>query len=355
MADDSYSYKGQTIVLKLHDDDVSGFSITSRSSKICKRVETKGMEGGVMGKKVSVVLLILSSMFLVAWFPAMTPDQRIEMQAHLGWSCVEIDQGNDGTLDEIIDYYYNDHGQLVGERSDTPNDSYNKDYYYYTYGKLEHEEWDYHDDGTIDEIDYYDYDSSGMMFRLRIDFDADNVDDEAIYYSYNAGRLVQEDSDYNLDRTIDDVTEYIYDQSGKVIQANHYPHNPELDNQTTYYYYDAFGNIKRQEEDYKNDGLIDYISLYYYDTAGRPYREIDDDVNDSLETEYQDATLTYFYDNGSGGHNDDYDAYYNDDDDDCFISASPSDHNFPHGILFLVLSGIVLISMSRITRKLVSK
>jgi hypothetical protein len=29
---------------------------------------------GIMGKRVSVVLLMLSSMFLVAWFPAMTPD-----------------------------------------------------------------------------------------------------------------------------------------------------------------------------------------------------------------------------------------------------------------------------------------
>lgn len=324
--------------------------------KNCKREEAKEV-GGIMEKRVSVVLLILSSMFLVAWFPAMTPDQRIEMQAQWGWSCVEIDQGNDGTLDEIIDYYYNDHGQLVGERSDTPNDSYNKDYYYNTYGKLEHEEWDYHYDGTIDEIDYYDYDSSGMMFRLRIDFDADNVDDEAIYYSYNAGRLVQEDSDYNLDGTIDEVTEYIYDQSGKVIQANHYPDNPELDNQTTYYYYDPFGNIKRQEEDYETDGLIDYINLYYYDTAGRPYREIDDDVNAYLETEHQDATLTYFYDNGSGTQNDDYHGHYHDDDndDDCFISTTASDHNLPQGILFLVLSSIMLPGISRITRKLISK
>lgn len=354
MADDRYSYQGETLVLKLHDHDVSESSTTRRSSKTCKRVEPKEI-GGIMGIRVSVVLLMLSSMFLVAWFPAMTPDQRIEMQAQWGWSRVEIDKGNDGTLDEIIYYYYNDHGQLVGERSDTPYDSNNKDYFYNTYGELEHEEWDYHDDGTIDEIYYYDYDSSGMMFRLRMDFDADNADDEAIYYSYDAGRLVQEDSDYNLDGTIDEVTKYKYDQSGKVIQAIHNPNNSALDNQTTYYYYDEYGKIKRQEEDYENDGLIDYINLYYYNTEGRPYREIDDEVNDYQETEYQDATRTYFYDNCSGGQNDDYYGYYYDDYNDCFISTTASDHHLPQGILFLVLSGIMLLEISRITRKLISK
>jgi hypothetical protein len=78
MADDRYSYQGETLVLKLHDHDVSESSKTRRSSKTCKRVEAKEI-GGIMGKKVSVVLLMLSSMFLVAWFPAMTPDQRIEI------------------------------------------------------------------------------------------------------------------------------------------------------------------------------------------------------------------------------------------------------------------------------------
>lgn len=308
--------------------------------------------GGIMGRRVSVVLLSLSSIFLMAWFPAMTPDQRIEMQAQWGWSRVETDQGNDGTLDEIIDYYYNDHGQLVRERWDTRYNSNNLDYYYNAYGELEHDEWDYDDDGTIDEVYYYDHDSSGMMFRLRMDHDADNVDDEAIYYSYDAGRLVQEDSDYDLDGTVDEVTEYIYDQSGKVIQANHYPNNPDWDNQTTYYYYDEYGHIKRQEEDYKNDGLIDYINLYYYDSQGRPYREIDDDVNDYPETEFQDATRTYFYDNCSGTQNDDHDGYYCDGyyyDDDCFISTTASDHRLPQWMFFLVLSGIVLLGISRIT------
>jgi len=49
MADDRYSYQGETIVLKLHDHDVSESSTTRRSSKTCKRLDLKKF--GVLWEK----------------------------------------------------------------------------------------------------------------------------------------------------------------------------------------------------------------------------------------------------------------------------------------------------------------
>ncbi len=309
-----------------------------------------------MGKNVCVVLLIASSMFLVGWYPAMTPDQRIEMQSQWGWSQVETDLGNDGTVDEIVYCYYDHHGRLVREIWDTSYNSNILDYYYDAYGKLEHEEWDYGDDGRIDEVYSYVYDPSGMLTGLYMDYNADNRDDAAVYYYYSAVRLVQKDSDYELDGNIDEVTEYTYDQAGRVIQADHYSSDPARDSQTTYYYYDASGNMKRQEEDYENDGLIDYISLYNYDTWGRPYQEIDDDVNDSPRTDYRDAVRYFYYGDGSDwfDYGDDYygGVVY---DDGCFMSTIAADHGLPQEIFALVLTGLVLSVIPCARRRVISK
>ncbi len=303
-----------------------------------------------MQKMIGFALLTLSSLFLTAWFPAVTPDQRIAMEAQWGWSHVETDLDNDGSLDEIVYSHYDDRGRLLWKRWDTPHDTHYQDLYYNAYGRLEYEEWDYHDDGTIDEVYYYDYNSNDMLFRLRMDFDADNEVDEAVYYSYYAGRLVQREIDYDLDGTPDEVTEYSYDRSGRVVRGDHYSSDPAWDDQTTFYSYDESGRVESQEEDYDDDGLIDYISLYYYDTAGRPYRELDNDVQDDPRTEYQDATRTFFYDYGSDCCHDDCIGYC--DDDSCFISTAASDRRFPPGLHAPAIAGLVLAVVSSVTKKI---
>ncbi|HOS96326.1 MAG TPA: hypothetical protein PLR71_10930 [Deltaproteobacteria bacterium] len=296
-----------------------------------------------MVKHVGIAASMLSWMLLVGWFPAMTPDRKIEMQSYWGWSQVETDLGSDGIVDEILYCSYDRHGRLVRELWETPSFLDSIEYYYDAYGILEYEEWDYDDDGTIDEAYCYDYDPSGMLFRLRMDYDADGRDDAATYYYYDtAGRLAQKDSDYELDGTIDEVTEYIYDRHGKVIQANHSSTRSIWNDQTTHYYYNASGDIQRQEEDYEDDGLIDYISLYTYDGQGRPYREIDDDVNDYPETFYEDATRSFFYEVGSDGNHGDSGECW-DCDGGCFISAAASDRALPLSASLLIVSGIVLL------------
>jgi hypothetical protein len=300
-----------------------------------------------MVKHVGIAVSVLSWMFLVGWFPAMTPDRKIEMQSYWGWSQVETDLGSDGIVDEILYCSYDRHGRLVRELWETPSFLDSMEYSYDAYGRLEYEEWDYDDDGAIDEVYYYDYDSSGMLFRLCMDYDADGWDDAATSYYYNsAGRLVEQDSDYELDGTIDEITEYLYDLHGKVIQAIHSSSNPQWDDQTTYYSYNASGDIQRQEEDYEDDGLIDYISLYTYDAEGRPFREIDDDVNDYPETFYEDATRSFFYEDDSGCDHGDCGECW-DCDDGCFISAAASDRALPQAIGFLMVPGILLLQYGK--------
>ena len=222
----------------------------------------------------------------------------------------EHDNDNDGKIDAVTNYYYDDNANLTKAEKDLDNDGV-IDYYgrviynstgnrirdefdsdnngnidaisYYThednapYPVKEEDDWD--NDGNIDQITYHTYNNKGNETKEEKDSDGDGAIDEIIYYTYNNGNLLKEEEDVDYDSTIDKIVYYTYD-NGNLIKEEEDWNNDGAVDEVYYYTYNENGNRIKKEIDWENDGTIDKVYYYTYDENGNKAKKETDSDND---------------------------------------------------------------------------
>lgn len=128
----------------------------------------------------------------------------------------EVDQGLDGTLDELLFAEHDEarkrHRLLVDKDADDTWDE--RQEYIYEDGLLVEYKQDLHDNGVIDNQTFYRYsdsDSGGRQTKVEIDLGADGNPDLIFEYIYEEGRLVRWEKDGDADGHHDQYVTVIYD------------------------------------------------------------------------------------------------------------------------------------------------
>lgn len=139
---------------------------------------------------------------------------------------IEVDDGNNSSIDNIIFYAYDNNGKLIKQESDWSNN------------------------GSIDSIYLYTYNNSGKLTRKDY---VSNDSNETYLYIYNSnGKLFQEGDDQNGDGLIDrsNKISYIYNSNGQITKI-------DKNQETATYTYDINGNVIQEMDYYGN--ITNYI------------------------------------------------------------------------------------------------
>ena len=191
----------------------------------------------------------------------------------------EGDEGNDGTINKITTYTYDNKGNRL-----------TKNYDYYNTSSRTHGA-----DGIADKVNTYTYDEKGNMLTDKLDHreDGNHDIDEILTYTYDANnnRLTYA-IDYHADGTPDHINYYTYDEDNKLIKSLDDSTVPGNSDHTKIFIYDAQGNNIRIDYDNKSDGTIDRINNYTYDTNNNQVKRTIDFENDGEI----DSITTYEYD-----------------------------------------------------------
>lgn len=160
---------------------------------------------------------------------------------------IDVDNGNDGTIDETFNLFYDAQGFLIRELIDVGADGNFDTEIIISYedGILFSENFDTDGDGTIDEFSQFNYDGNGILLAKtsrealngpltsRTDylqntsgvltgatFDAGangSVDEVAIYRFNSRGTLDDIEFDVDLDNVSDILLQYNYGQFGEIL------------------------------------------------------------------------------------------------------------------------------------------
>ena len=86
--------------------------------------------------------------------------------------------------------------------------------------------FDENEDGSLDNIVEYNKDEHGNIIAISLDFDGDGITDAKAYLEYDEhGKIVKKSMDKNSDGKIDYVVTYQYDENGKI--TTHYDDNAD--------------------------------------------------------------------------------------------------------------------------------
>ena len=179
----------------------------------------------------------------------------------------EDDDRNDGTINNITTYTYDNKGNRL-----------TKNYDYYNTPSHTHGA-----DGIADKVNIYTYDENGNMLSDKYDNrrDGDHDIDEILTYTYdsNNNRLTYA-IDYHADGTPDNITYYTYDENNNLIKSFDDDTVPGNSDHTKFFINDTKGNNIRIDYDNKSDGTIDRVNNYTYDIDNNQIKRTIDFEND---------------------------------------------------------------------------
>jgi YD repeat-containing protein len=142
-------------------------------------------------------------------------------------------------------------------------------------GRVVKSEVDVSDDGSIDEIQVFTYDDQGRLLTTSIDYGADGLVDFKSARTWAAdGRSVVTASDMENDGVIDTTETETYDEAGHLIASV----SEGAAEARTEWSYDANGFLVAMRSDADGDGTWDYTSDYTNDDWGRPTLLVSADV-----------------------------------------------------------------------------
>ena len=200
-------------------------------------------------------------------------DRRVYRNADGRWARVERDLDDDGTIDRITHYAFDDGGtQRVTRREvDLDDDGIiDRTVHLNADGRRERAERDMDDDGFIDRITHYAFDEDGRrsVTRRDADLDDDGIIDRTVHLNAE-GRWQRLEQDLDDDGTIDRITHFAFDDGGTRSVTRWDEDLDDDGNIDRTIHLNADGRWERVERDVDDDGTTDRITHYAFDDGGR--------------------------------------------------------------------------------------
>ena len=181
-------------------------------------------------------------------------------------------------------------------------------------GRWERVELDADDDGNIDRIDHYTFDDDGNRSLTRRNFDDDgdgNIDRSEAYVHDGDGNRIRTAFDDDGDGTADRAERYTLDESGNRTRTDFDDDNDGTTDRAENY--DLNGNLIRTEMDTDNDGFLDRTEIDLdgdgnperveaRDTSGQLVRLETDDLSDGTPNRVE----YYWYPEDLAGSRDEF-------------------------------------------------
>jgi len=193
-----------------------------------------------------------------------------------------FDDNNDGAVDRVEHYAYDDMGNVIEQKS--VNGANGKVYmvmrhaYDYSRGVKEgpvRSEIDFNGDGVFDSVseNVRIFDGEGNVERVeRRDSKKGVV--SVTYPSYDSdGNLIRWGRDEDLDGKVDVVSVLSYDKGGNMVRNEYDGDNDRTVDSVSRFLYDSGGRLLKMEIDENNDGKVDLEIIHIYDENGNPLRE----------------------------------------------------------------------------------
>ena len=123
-------------------------------------------------------------------------------------------------------------------------------------------------DGTVDQQFFEVYDSQGLLISEFFDSDLDGVADREFSFVYQGGNLFNVADDADLDGTRDFFTFFSYDNNGVLLTETAMDglNGPEV--QRIDYLQDTSGQLTGANFDLNADGAVDEVASYTFNSAG---------------------------------------------------------------------------------------
>ena len=199
-----------------------------------------------------------------------------------------IDRNNDGIVDSIKSYQYDENGNVthaidtaLNSRKIMTYDSNNQllsrlretienepvllESYTYENNRLMRYQLDQQADGNIESTTTYAYDGSGNLTHYETDKDGDGAPESNSSYSYENNVVTSFVEDKDNDGIPNIIVVYSYDSRGNRISHNIDMTNDNRPKTLSTFEYDTNNNVSRYELDRDLDGIADYIEAYKYD------------------------------------------------------------------------------------------
>ena len=208
-------------------------------------------------------------------------DRRVHLNADGRWTRVERDLDDDGTINRITHYAFDDGGRRRVTRRDFDRDddgNIDRRVHLNAEGRWQRLEQDMDDDGTIDRITHYAFDDGGTRRVIRRDFDRD--DDgiiDRIAHLNAEGRWQRVERDLDDDGFIDRITHYAFDDGGTRRVTRRDEDLDDDGNIDRTIHLNAEGRWERVELDDDDDGTIDRTVHRNTDTGAINRIDFDDD------------------------------------------------------------------------------
>ena len=267
-------------------------------------------------------------------------DRRVHLNAEGRWQRLEQDMDDDGTIDRITHYAFDDGGNRRVIRRDFDRDDdgiIDRIAHLNAEGRWQRVERDLDDDGFIDRITHYAFDDGGTrrVTRRDEDLDDDGNIDRTIHLNAE-GRWerveLDDDDDGTIDRTVHRNTD-----TGAINRIDFDDDGDGTTDRSEFYTQNADGNRDRTNFDDDADGTIDRSETYTYDANGRVSQTGFDDNNDGTT----DRNESYTYDANGRLIQTDFD-----DNNDGTIDRSERAPSSLDGINDFTLTGIDAVDQS---------
>ena len=212
-------------------------------------------------------------------------DRRVYRNADGRWARVERDLDDDGNIDRITHYAFDDGGtQRVTRREvDLDDDGIiDRTVHLNADGRRERLEQDMDDDGFIDRITHYAFDEDGRrsVTRRDADLDDDGTIDRTVHLNAE-GRWERLEQDLDDDGTIDRITHFAFDGDGRRSVTRWDEDLDDDGNIDRTIHLNADGRWERVERDVDDDGTTDRITHFAFDGDGnRSVTRRDEDLDD---------------------------------------------------------------------------
>lgn len=260
----------------------------------------------------------------------------------------KTDFEQDGVVDQVLSYRYNDNNQVVGLTDSLAQtvetrtydeqgnilsitvdhpvpDRRSRNSFIYEQGLLKTFETDMGNNGSIDITVSYEYDNAGNATVQTTSYSDSSIPNATTRNTYLNGRLSSVSEDNNSDGTAELTTSYNYDANGNILtsattrlfngktqtssnrfeysgsnQPIRYQRDTNQDGQADLveaYKHDSEGRRTDYRRDLDADGKWDFLAQYEYDHNGNRTRMIEDSNGDGIvdriwEAQYQTTTLT---------------------------------------------------------------
>ena len=187
---------------------------------------------------------------------------------------------------------YDEQDNINARTTESGSGNTTRENYHYTNNKLARFELDLEDNGSIEKITHYFYNDNGDITHYQVDNNGDGIINSIANYTYLNAILSTFTEDSNNDDAPNIQIQYTYDNEGnKTAQTSEFDPDGSVISISTFTY-DNQNNPLRYEQDRDMDGSVDYAELYTYDSNNqRTQYQRDMDGNGSW-----DFVAQYVYD-----------------------------------------------------------